>query len=203
MASPEADARTSEDEAFPFEGSLLDCDGHLYMEPDVMAELVGAAGSSWIIDSLREYVGTDADLAAREQARTDTWSVKGISALGSCDPVDRVDALDKMGIHRQLLFPNTVLRELRVHTPAALEACRRYNDYVIDWTRRADDRARAVCQINMGDRELGRCRAATGDRQGRPRCAVAVRGAACRNVSCLTECGTTSGGCSRHPTLPR
>ena len=153
MASPEADARTSEDEAFPFEGSLLDCDGHLYMEPDVMAELVGAAGSSWIIDSLREYVGTDADLAAREQARTDTWSVKGISALGSCDPVDRVDALDMMGIHRQLLFPNTVLRELRVHTPAALEACRRYNDYVIDWTRRADDRARAVCQINMSDRE--------------------------------------------------
>jgi predicted TIM-barrel fold metal-dependent hydrolase len=48
-----------------------------------------------------------------------------------------------------LLFPNTALRELRTHTPAAQDACIRYNDYVIDWTRRADDRARAVCQINM------------------------------------------------------
>src|SRR5206468_1548121 len=87
------------------------------------------------------------------QARTDTWSVKGISALGSCDAGDRVAALDTMGIRRQLLFPNTVLRELRVPTSAALEACRRYNDYVIDWTRRAADRARAVCQINMSDHD--------------------------------------------------
>src|SRR6516165_375521 len=134
-------------------GEILDCDGHLYMDPDVMAEIVGDAGASWIIDSLREYVGTAADLAAREQSRTDTWSVKGISALGSCDPADRVVALDTMGIHRQLLFPNTVLRELRTHTGAALESCRRYNDFVVDWTRRADDRARAVCQINMTDHD--------------------------------------------------
>ena len=141
------------DNSFPFTGSMLDCDGHLYIEPDVMAEIVGEAGGSWIIDYLREYIGTDADVAAREQARTDTWSIKGISALGSCDPVDRVDALDKMGINRQLLFPNTVLRELRMPTPAALDACRRYNDYVIDWTQRAADRARAVCQINMSDRD--------------------------------------------------
>jgi uncharacterized protein len=140
-------------DAFPFTGELLDCDGHLYMEPDLMAEIVGDAGASWIIDSLREYVGTEADVAARAQAYTDTWSVKGISALGSCDALDRVAALNRMGIHRQLLFPNTVLRELRTHTPAALEACRRYNDYVVDWTRRADDRARAVCQINMSSRE--------------------------------------------------
>ena len=127
---------------FEFAGQMLDCDGHLYMEPDVMAEIVGDAGGGWIIDYLREYVGSDADLAPRDQARTDTWTIKGISALGSFSPRDRVDALDTMGIHRQLLFPNTTLRELRLHTPAAIAACRRYNDYVIDWTRRADDRAR-------------------------------------------------------------
>src|SRR5437660_729351 len=132
-----------------FAGEMLDCDSHLYMAPDVMAEIVGDSGGNWIIDYLRGYVGTDADLAARGQAMTETWSVKGISALGSCDPDDRVVALDKMGIHRQLLFPNTVLRELRMSTPAALEACRRYNDHVIEWTRRSQGRARAVCQVNM------------------------------------------------------
>jgi predicted TIM-barrel fold metal-dependent hydrolase len=144
---------TADIDAFALAGELLDCDGHLYMEPDVMAEIVGDAGASWIIDSLREYVGTDDDREARERAHTETWSVKGISALGACDARDRVTALDKMGIRRQLLFPNTVLRELRTHTPAALDACRRYNDYVVDWTRRADDRARAVCQINMTNRD--------------------------------------------------
>src|SRR5205823_4882702 len=87
------------------------------------------------------------------RAETEVWTVKGISALGAYDARERLVALDKMGIHRQLLFPNTTLRELRIDTPAAREACRRYNDYVVDWTRRADDRARAVCQINMCDRQ--------------------------------------------------
>jgi predicted TIM-barrel fold metal-dependent hydrolase len=131
---------------------LLDCDGHLYMEPDVMAEIIGDAGGGWIIDHLRAYVGTEQDLVARERARDDVWSIKGVSALGSFDARDRVAALDRMGVHRQLLFPNTTLRELRLDSDAAREACRRYNDYVIDWTRRADDRARAVCQLNMSDR---------------------------------------------------
>jgi predicted TIM-barrel fold metal-dependent hydrolase len=139
--------------AFAFAGELLDCDGHLYMEPDVMSEIVGEAGASWIIDYLRTYVGTDADREARDRARKETWTIKGFSALGAFDATDRVEALDKMGVHRQLLFPNTVLRELRLGTPAARDACRRYNDYVLDWTRRADDRARAVCQVNMTDRE--------------------------------------------------
>ena len=144
---------TAETDAVVFAGDLLDCDGHLYLEPNLMADIVGDAGTSWILESLRRYVGSDDDLAARERAKTEPWSVKGISALGSCDADARVAALDKMGIHRQLLFPNTVLRELRTHTPAALDACRRYNDYVVDWTRRADDRARAVCQINMTHRD--------------------------------------------------
>jgi len=132
---------------------LLDCDGHLYMEPDVMADIVGDSGGGWIIDYLRTYVGSPEDVASRERATSDVWGVKGVSALGSSDARDRVAALDRMGVERQLLFPNTTLRELRLDTPAARAACRRYNDYVVDWTRRADDRARAVCQLNMSDRD--------------------------------------------------
>jgi len=64
----------------PIEGRMLDCDGHLYMEPDVMAEIVGAAGSSWIIDYLRRFVGSEQDQELRARARDDVWSVKGISA---------------------------------------------------------------------------------------------------------------------------
>ena len=73
---------TSGAATFAFAGEMLDCDGHLYMEPDVMAEIVGDAGGSWIVDYLRGYVGTGADLAARERAHTEPWAVKGISALG-------------------------------------------------------------------------------------------------------------------------
>jgi len=66
--------------AAPIEGRMLDCDGHLYMEPDVMAEIVGAAGASWIIDYLRRFVGSEQDQELRARARDDVWGVKGISA---------------------------------------------------------------------------------------------------------------------------
>ncbi|HEY8216803.1 MAG TPA: hypothetical protein VIH82_06705, partial [Acidimicrobiia bacterium] len=127
MIAVAEDSRMAIADTFTFWGEMLDCDGHLYMEPDVMREIVGDAGASWIIEALSRYYGSDDDRAARARARDETWSIKGISALGAFDARDRVDALDTMGIDRQLLFPNTVLRELRLDTPGALGACRRYN----------------------------------------------------------------------------
>jgi hypothetical protein len=112
------------------EGRMLDCDGHLYMEPEVMTDIVGDAGASWIIDHLRRFVGSDLDQELRSRARDEVWAVKGISAWGSTDIAGRLGAMDVMGVHRQLIFPNTVLRELRLPTPEALASCRRYNDYV-------------------------------------------------------------------------
>ena len=132
-------------------GRMLDCDGHLYMEPDVMADIVGPAGSSWIIDYLRNFVGSEQDLEMRARAHDDVWSVKGISAWGSTDVEARLAAMDTMGIARQLVFPNTVLREIRSGSPAALEACRRYNDYVLDVNRRGAGRVRVVCEVNTSD----------------------------------------------------
>jgi len=137
--------------ARPIEGRMLDCDGHLYMEPDVMAEIVGPAGASWIIDYLRRFVGSEQDQELRARARDDVWGVKGISAHGASDVEGRIDALDTMGVRKQLVFPNTVLRELRTHTPEALDSCRRYNDFVLDFNRRARDRVHVVCQVNMSD----------------------------------------------------
>ncbi|SNS15963.1 Predicted metal-dependent hydrolase, TIM-barrel fold [Sphingomonas laterariae] len=136
------------------EGRLLDCDAHLYMEPEVMAEIVGPVGGGFVLDFLRGYHGSPEDMAARAQNREDVWGVKGISALGALDPADRLTAMDMTGIRAQLLFPNTALMELRGEGQAARDACRRYNDYAVDWTRRAAGRARAVCQINMSDVDL-------------------------------------------------
>jgi len=133
----------------PLEGRMLDCDGHLYMEPDVMADIVGAAGSSWIFDHLRRFVGSDLDRELRARAQNEVWAVKGISAWGSSDVVGRLAAMDVMGVHRQLIFPNTVLRELRLPTAEALESCRRYNDYVLELHAHSNGRARVVCQLNM------------------------------------------------------
>jgi predicted TIM-barrel fold metal-dependent hydrolase len=139
MSAPTAD----------YTGRLLDCDSHLYQDPELMAELVGDVGAGFVIELLRQWVGTPADLAARQRSVSEIWKVKGISALGSTTTADRLTALDLLGIRAQLLFPNTALRELRVPGDAAQEACRRYNDYALAWSASAQGRARAVCQLNM------------------------------------------------------
>lgn len=134
------------------EGTLLDCDSHLYMTPDTMRDVLGDLWrDDFVLEFLSDYLGSEADLRARAGNRGDVWTTKGISALGACDPIERLDAMDSAGIEAALLFPNTALRELRMPGTAALAACRRYNDYAVDWTRRTRGRARAVCQINMGD----------------------------------------------------
>jgi predicted TIM-barrel fold metal-dependent hydrolase len=133
------------------ESMLLDCDAHLYMEPEVMEQIVGEVGAGFVMDFLRSFAGSDADRLARASNRSEVWATKGISALGATDAHDRIEAMDRTGVAAQLVFPNTALIELRVDSAAAREACRRYNDFAIAWTKASNGRARAVCQINMGN----------------------------------------------------
>lgn len=133
------------------EGSLLDCDSHLYMAPETMREVLGEVDGDFVLDFLQDFHGSDVDLAARAGNRDDVWGTKGISALGACNPDDRLVAMDATGIEAALLFPNTALRELRMAGKPSIDACRRYNDYALDWTRRTKGRARAICQINLSD----------------------------------------------------
>src|SRR5260370_37200619 len=99
MAGSASQAATEQGpDGFAFGGEMLDCDGHLYMEPDVMAGIVGDAGASWVIEHLRGYVGTEADRAERVRARTETWSVQVVSALRSCRAGARGTRLCKSGV---------------------------------------------------------------------------------------------------------
>jgi predicted TIM-barrel fold metal-dependent hydrolase len=132
-------------------GRFLDCDAHLYQDPDVMAEIVGPVGGGYVLDLVRSYAASNEYREAAKRAENEVWIVKGLSALGATDTHERVRAMDKMGIQSQLLFPNTSLRELRLGGADALDACRRYNDYALVWTKATGGRARVVCQLNMTD----------------------------------------------------
>lgn len=136
-------------------GRILDCDGHFYLEPETVVAMLGEhASADWVIDGLFAQKRAPDHAARQAAARERVWEIKGLAALGSTDAGDRVRALDAMGIERQLLFPNTSLRELRYATPAALAAMRAYNDIAVAWSRSTGDRARVVCQINMRDLDV-------------------------------------------------
>lgn len=130
-------------------GNLLDCDAHLYMEPEVLEHIVGDMGGGFVLAYVKQQIATGQVFKDRARNRSELWAVKGLAALGACEAEERVEAMNAMGIKAQLIFPNTALRELRLDGESALAACRRYNDYAIDWTRKTGDRGRVVCQINM------------------------------------------------------
>lgn len=132
-------------------GRLLDADSHLYMEPEVMAELLEPIGSDWVIDMLAGFRRAETFAADRLRAHEDPWTVKGLAALGSADAPGRVDAMDRMGIARQFAFPNTLGREARLATPQAWQVVRNYNDYCLKWTQDTGGRSIGVCQLNLSD----------------------------------------------------
>jgi predicted TIM-barrel fold metal-dependent hydrolase len=137
----------------PFFGRRLDADGHVYLEPPHMAQILGDLGRDPILDFLSKFSGSSEDVTNREKNRSELWSVKGISALGAVSAAERVEALDAMGMRCQLVFNNTFGKEMRLNTDAARAAAGRYNDYAIDWTNRTGGRARASCVMNMGQVE--------------------------------------------------
>ena len=140
----------------PLFGKILDPDGHLYMEPPVLKEVLKGLehGGGFVLDFLERYTGSEEDMKARARNRDNVLAVKGISALGAFDPHERVEALDRVGIRSQIVFCNTVKVEIRQDSDMARTVCRRYNDYALDWqTRAGGDRVRTTAQINMGNVE--------------------------------------------------
>jgi uncharacterized protein len=139
--------------AAPFIGQILDGDGHMYMDAQMLREIAGELDGGHMVDFIGQFTKSDAFAVDRERNRRELWNVKGIGALGALYPAERIEALDSMGMRAQLVFYNTGSGELRINSPAARDACRRYNDYSLDWQKQTNGRARVAMEINMGDRE--------------------------------------------------
>ena len=151
-------------------GRIVDLDAHLMLYLPEVEDIVqcGPGGSPWpdrggrstLLDEVRRMIIEDgldpsgdgeAVLARRRQARDDVWNVRLWGAHGAQIAVDRVDALDQMGIHRQLVFSQFMEPPLNAPCPEGAAAVSRYNDYVIDWAKGHDDRVVPVCLLNTYD----------------------------------------------------
>lgn len=96
----------------------------------------------------------DALEARRQQARRDVWGVRLWGAHGAQIAADRIDALDLMGIERQLIFAQFMESPLNADCPEGAEAVRRYNDYLLDWCKGGEDRLLSACLLNTYDRDI-------------------------------------------------
>jgi len=134
-----------------YAGRILDCDAHLYLEPEDMAELVGDVGAGFVLEYLRKYVGSDQDRQARAEAKGDLWASRESAPTVRSMPRAVSRRWTAWGCAHSFCSRTLHCANCACKTAAARAVCRRYNDYVIDWTHQTGDRARAVCQINMSD----------------------------------------------------
>ncbi len=135
----------------PLWGKVLDADGHLYVLPEIAKEIIEPLKSPVAMPFYEEQIKTQEykDTRAKNRTPEGLWEIKGMPALGSYDPAERVEAIQAMGLEAQLLFPNIGAGNIRIDSDIARQVCSRYNDYAIEVTTKTRDLARGVCELNM------------------------------------------------------
>ena len=149
-------------------GRIIDLDSHYMLFPWDLAEIFGfpmtdearaaVAKAAAVPEAERTFftdpaLSSDEALAStRARARDDVWNVKGWGAHGAQVVPDRVDALDQMGVARQLVFPTGMWAAMHGDKPHSYASITRYNDHVLDWAD-GQDRVRPACLINTHEVE--------------------------------------------------
>lgn len=155
-------------------GQLVDLDSHYMMWPNKIKELHGEAlidqfaqglGNAYLYTRTLAAIFTGRPTARRvmpdpekmeelrKRAKDDFWNIKGFVAYGAQDATDRLDAMDRMGVHRQLVFPTLMYGAQMSDLPEAFNACSRYNDFILEWAKDGGGRLRPACIINQNDPE--------------------------------------------------
>ena len=122
-------------------GRILDLDGHVMFDGEVFSDLLGPEFDAEIrpwIDSLSGAITSAQRAEARRRAEEDVGSVRGFLALGAVDPDDRLLALDRLGIDRQLVLPPVSWPTLDDERPGARATRQRYNDWMTAWAKGSD-----------------------------------------------------------------
>ena len=98
-------------------GRIVDVDTHEMMPAQVWREEFGAIDDQFVEAFLHdETLGSVSPNNPNQPSyRADTlsigediWDIKGPLAPGAVDPARRIEVMDRMGVHRQLMFPTSV-----------------------------------------------------------------------------------------------
>lgn len=136
------------------DGRVLDADSHLMLLPSALLEVLGEEAGRGVARWTASFVGAIEPVrlaALRAGALDDVWRVRGWAAHGADDADQRLAALDRMGIARQLVFPPVTLPILHHSGPVMDAARRRWNDFVLDWASGSAGRLRPVAQLGNRD----------------------------------------------------
>lgn len=137
-------------------GRIVDCDSHLMPTGDMyrtfLVDDFGKTLADWM-QGRADAAAAEVDKILTEPDPDRVWTTKWWHAFGANDPVDRIAALDLMGIDRQVMFPTILVNLYKSKDPAIYDLGRRYCDFVLDWAKPTNGRVRPIVLLNMHDRD--------------------------------------------------
>jgi predicted TIM-barrel fold metal-dependent hydrolase len=152
IIAPDATAATPDS----LRGRILDLDSHLMIPMDRFASAFGTFGRvvGPVASALIRRFSKDAEKWEQDQHEVPVdpdavWNVKGAAAPGGSRAETRVLALDLMGMHRQLVFPDVLSAFIAWgREPWAPSAMRAHNDYALDWAAASAGRLVPAAVLN-------------------------------------------------------
>lgn len=128
-------------------GRVRDCDSHLILPPDTTYEILGhPLGEPMRRKRQMQYDALDG-LAPFVRDGASVWRVKGTMSHGAHDPSERLEVLDEMGIHQQLIFGSGMASVFWSAPDLAYPAASRYNQYAAEWCQADPDRLRPAAIV--------------------------------------------------------
>ena len=132
-------------------GRLRDCDSHLILNPEETYRILGPdLGEPMLHKRTKQYAALDGLMPFTKDGRS-VWKAKGTMAYGARDARERLDVLDEMGVHQQILFGSGMASVFWGPAELAYPAARRFNQFAAEWAALAPDRLRPAAIVNCQD----------------------------------------------------
>lgn len=133
-------------------GDIVDCDSHLMPTGEMYETFLQGRFRDRMLAHLKgraDEALADTNKLLNEPDPERVWTTKWWHAYGAHDPVDRVKALDAMGLNRQIVFPTILLHLYMGETETEYALGEAYCDFMLDWAKESNGRLRPVMLGNM------------------------------------------------------
>lgn len=134
-----------------FRGLVCDCDSHLILDPEETYAILGTGlGDTMRAKRRAQYAAFDGLRPFAKDGRS-VWKAKGTMAHGARDARQRLEVLDEMGVHRQILFGSGMSNIFWGPAELAYPAARRFNEFAARWAASDPERLVPAAIVNCQD----------------------------------------------------
>jgi len=128
-------------------GRVRDCDSHLILPPETTFDILGPALGEPMRRKRQMQYGMLDGFGPLPRDGAAVWGLKGTMCFGAHVARERLEILDEMGVHQQLVFGSGMASIFWSEPDLAYPAAQRFNRFASEWAADDPDRLRPAAVI--------------------------------------------------------